>query len=99
MRDSPSAPPAAQALAMAAMSVTFGESFTYTGLWQTAFTRSVTRRTVSGSVPKLMPPSWTFGQLTLTSMRSVCGEASALAQHSANSSREKPLMFAMIGLE
>ena len=42
MRLMPSAPASAQAFAMAAMSVTLGESFMMTGLVVTAFTARVT---------------------------------------------------------
>ena len=63
----PSAPASSQALAMDTMSVTLGESLTMTGLAVTALTAFVTSAAALGSVPKLMPPPWTLGQLTLTS--------------------------------
>ena len=69
----PSAPASAQARAMAAMSVTLGLSFTNTGFCVTAFTARVTSAAQSGSVPKLMPPWETLGQLTLISSRPISG--------------------------
>ena len=49
------------------MSVTFGVSLTITGFRVTAFTARVTSAAVPGSVPKLMPPPCTLGQLMLIS--------------------------------
>ena len=63
----PSAPASSQALAMAAMSVTLGESFKITGFFVTARTALVTSAAASGQVPKLMPPPWTLGQEILIS--------------------------------
>ena len=63
----PSAPASSQALAMAAMSSTLGESFMMTGFLVTAFTALVTAAADWGVLPKLMPPEWTLGQLMLTS--------------------------------
>ena len=67
-----SAPAASQALAMATISVTFGESFTITGFGRLSSPpRSPFRRGL-GSVPKLMPPPWTFGQEIFTSSQPTC---------------------------
>ena len=52
MRLTPSAPASSQALAMAAMSVTLGESLTMTGFFVTALTALVTSAAAFGSVPK-----------------------------------------------
>ena len=52
---------------MATMSVTLGESFMITGFFVAALTAAVTSAAAPGSVPKLIPPPWTLGQLMLTS--------------------------------
>ena len=67
MSESASAPASCTARAMAVMSVTFGVSFTITGFFAARFTASVTRAAMRGSVPKPMPPSFTFGQEILSS--------------------------------
>ena len=76
----PSAPASSQALAMDTMSVTLGESLMITGFFVTFFTAAVTSAAASGQVPKLMPPPWTLGQLTLTSSQPTCSSLSSLSQ-------------------
>ena len=83
---------------MDTMSVTFGLNLMKTGLVVTSFTARVTFAADSGDVPKAIPPLWTLGHETFTSMISTCGSASMRRQHSAYSSVEKPLMLAIIGL-
>ena len=68
----PSAPPASQALAIPAMSVTFGDSFMMTGFFVTFLTAAVTFSADAGSTPKLIPPPWTFGQDMFTSNHPIC---------------------------
>ena len=80
MRLMPSAPASSQAFAMDTMSVTLGESLTNTGLVVTAFTALTTSAADSGQVPKLMPPPWTLGQLTLTSSQPTCSSRSSRSQ-------------------
>ena len=80
------------------MLVTLGESFIITGFFVTALTAFVTLAAMAGSVPKLIPPPWTLGQLTLTSSQPTCSAVSSMAHVSAYSSTEKPLTFAMTGL-
>ena len=72
MRLIPSAPASSQAFAMLTISVTLGESFMITGFLVTALTALVTSAAARGSVPKLIPPPCTFGQLTLTSSQPTC---------------------------
>ena len=52
----PSAPPASTALAIGTISVTFGESLTYTGTLATFLTAAVKLPATSGSVPNAIPP-------------------------------------------
>ena len=94
----PSAPASAQALAMATMSVTLGDSFMITGLVVTAFTARVTSAAQAGSVPKLMPPWWTLGQEMLTSSQPTCAQPSSMAQVWTYSSTENPETLAITGL-
>ena len=76
----PSAPASSQDLAMDTMSVTLGESLMMTGFLVTAFTARVTSAAAQGSVPKLIPPPWTLGQLTLTSSQPTCSSLSSFSQ-------------------
>ena len=82
IRLSASAPDSAAARAMAAMSVTFGVSLTIIGLEVILRSRSMSRASPTGSVPTLMPPWLTFGQLTLISSMSAA-ESASLATTSA----------------
>ena len=68
INDSASAPAASPALAISAMSVTFGDSFRITGFFVCFFACVTTSAAAFGSVPKMMPPSLTFGQETFNSM-------------------------------
>ena len=72
----PSAPASSQAFAIDTMSVTFGESLAMAGFVVTAFTALITLAAASGSVPKLMPPPWTLGQLILISSHPTCSSLS-----------------------
>src|SRR5699024_12715632 len=58
----PSAPPRSTTTAISFTSVTFGDSFTYTGTCDTAFTARVNSSATNASVPNVIPPSLTFGQ-------------------------------------
>ena len=98
MRQSPSAPAPSQALAISVMSVTFGVSFMMTGFSVTFRTAAVTAAACPGSVPKLMPPPCTLGQLMFTSSQPTDASSASIAQVSAYSSTEKPLTFASTGL-
>ena len=69
MRLTPSAPASSAAFAMATMSVTFGVSFTISGFSTARRTAETTSWAHFGSVPKLMPPPWTLGQLMLSSIQ------------------------------
>ena len=69
-----------------------------TGFFVTAFTARVTSAAASGLVPKAMPPWRTLGQEMFTSRKATCSSASMRAQQATYSSREKPLMLAMMGL-
>ena len=93
-----SAPAPSQARAMAAMSVTLGESLIHSGFFVTRRTRPVMRAAASGVVPKAMPPPWTLGQLMLISIQPTSGHASIFSTHWTYSSSEKPLMLAITGL-
>ena len=73
MSDTASAPAASTALAIATMSVTFGESLRMTGFFVCALASRTTAEAASGSVPKTMPPSLTFGHETLSSMAATPG--------------------------
>ena len=101
MRLMPSAPSVSQALAISVISVTLGESFIIIGLsviQRTAFTTSAA---IFGSVPKLIPPPCTLGQLMFTSYQPIMSDTadlSSLFTTSAYSSVEKPLTLAMTGL-
>ena len=85
MRLTPSPPPASTAFAISTMSVTFGESFTITGLSVTLRTALVTCSTTFGSTPKAIPSHSTFGQDTLTSKPAIPSTDKVSAIH-ANSS-------------
>ena len=85
MRLTPSPPPASTAFAISTMSVTFGESFTITGLSVTLRTALVTCSTTFGSIPKAIPSHSTFGQDTLTSKPAIPSTDKVSAIH-ANSS-------------
>ena len=98
MRQTASAPAASTAFATAAISVTFGVSLTMSGFLTACRTADVTSAAQSGSVPKLMPPPWTLGQLMFSSIQPTWGQASKRRQVSTYSSVEKPLTFARIGL-
>ncbi len=67
MRLRASAPASTQALAMATISVTLGESFTTIGLSLNSRSLLISRKRARGSVPTDMPPCETLGQLTLIS--------------------------------
>ena len=97
MRQMPSAPASAQALAISAMSVTLGESFMKTRFFVTAFTVRVTSAAALGSEPKFFPPAWTLGQEMFTSRMDTCSTSLSLAQFSAYSWREKPPTLAITG--
>ena len=55
----------------------------------------VTAAAASGSVPKLIPPPWTFGQLMLISSSPIASQASNFSAHSTYSSIEKPEILAI----
>ena len=76
---SPSAPPASTAFAIATISVTLGDSFTYTGTDETAFTFSVRFLATSGSVPNCIPPCLTLGQDILSSKALTLGALEILS--------------------
>ena len=78
IRLSASAPDSTAARAMPAMSVTFGDSLTIIGLEVSLRRWPIRRLSATGSVPTLMPPCDTFGQLTLISSMSA-GESASLA--------------------
>ena len=78
MRLMPSAPASSQALAMTVISVTLGESFTMTGFSVHFLTAAVTSAAAAGSVPNVMPPPWTLGQLILTSSQPTWSHLSSL---------------------
>ena len=65
--ESASAPPASALRAITLMSVTFGESFTMSGLRVRSRTARTTRSAATGSTPKTTPPAFTFGQEMFTS--------------------------------
>ena len=77
-----SAPCSTAARAGTVMSVTFGVSLTIIGLSVIGRSRSIRLARATGSVPTLMPPADTFGQLTLISSMSA-GESLSLATTSA----------------
>ena len=85
MRLTPLPPPASTAFAISTISVTFGESFTITGLSVTLRTALVTSSTTFGSTPKAIPSHSTFGQDTLTSKPAIPSTDKVSAIH-ANSS-------------
>ena len=74
---SASAPLSAAARAGTVMSVTFGVSLTIIFLSVSLRSRVIRRLNATGSVPTLMPPADTFGQLTLISSISA-GESFSL---------------------
>ena len=94
----PSAPASSQALAIGTISATFGLSFMITGFKETRFTARVTSAAAFGSVPKDMPPPWTFGQEIFTSSQPTWDSRERISQTSAYSSGLKPLTFAITGL-
>ena len=96
MRLTPSPPPASTAFAISTMSVTFGESFTITGLSVTLRTALVTCSTTFGSTPKAMPSQATFGQDTFTSSPAIPSTDRVSAIH-ANSSTVPADIFANNG--
>ena len=71
-----SAPCSTAARAGTVMSVTFGVSLTIIGLSVIERRRSIRLARATGSVPTLMPPAETFGQLTLISSMSASESAS-----------------------
>ncbi|CDA74468.1 unknown [Ruminococcus sp. CAG:579] len=94
--ESASAPAASTALAMSVMLVTFGESFTISGLSGSSFfTAAVTAAATLQSVPKAAPPCFTFGQLMFSSTISTA-EGFISEASSAHSSIEAPAMFAIM---
>ena len=62
-------------------------------------TARVTSAAAFGSVPKLMPPPWTFGQLILTSNHPIASSSSSFSTTSTYSPTEKPETFAITGFE
>ena len=85
IRLTPLPPPASTALAISTISVTFGDSFTITGLSVTLRTAFVTCSTTFGSTPKAIPSHSTFGHDTLTSRPAIPSTDKVSAIH-ANSS-------------
>ena len=73
---SASAPCSMAARAGTVMSVTFGVSLMIIGLSVIGRSRSMSLASATGSVPTLMPPCVTFGQLTLISSMSASESAS-----------------------
>ena len=63
----PSAPPASEAFAISAISVTFGVSFINIGSFVTSLTALVILSAILGSAPNADPPCSTLGQLIFTS--------------------------------
>ena len=93
----PSAPASSHAFAISTIFVTFGVSFIYTGFVVTAFTAFVTSAADFGSVPKLIPPLCTFGQLIFISIIPTWSSLSIFSAQYTYSSIENPLMLATIG--
>ena len=98
MSASPSAPASSAAFAIDTISVTFGDSLIYTGLFVTSFTAFVTAATFSQLVPKAMPPPCTFGQETFTSRMPTASTWSIASASFTYSGIEKPEIFATSGL-
>src|ERR1700727_1681255 len=61
-RESASAPAFSAHLAICAMEVTLGDSFTIRGRRETALARVTSWSRIPVSVPKTMPPCWVIGQ-------------------------------------
>src|SRR2546421_6763082 len=78
MREIASAPDEAAARAGGRTSPLLGESFTMRGSVVARRTAAVTLATAWGLAPKTAPPSWMFGQETLTSMPATPGTPSRL---------------------
>lgn len=95
MRAMPSAPPSSTALAMAAMSVTFGVSLTMMGNCDTALTARVTLWAARSEQPKSMPPSFMLGDEMLSSRASMPSRSLNRAAMSANSRSDVPAMLTM----
>ena len=96
MRLTPLPPPASTAFAISTISVTFGESFTITGLSVTLRTALVTCSTTFGSTPNAMPSLSTFGHDTLTS-RPAIPSTDSVSAIQANSSTVPADIFASNG--
>src|SRR5690554_944064 len=93
----PSAPPASTALAISVISLTLGDSLTYTGTLDTALTFSVKRLAISGFTPNATPPSLTLGQEIFNSIALTLGAVQTLLATATYSSSVAPAIFAMIG--
>ena len=74
-----SAPSASTAFAISVMFVTFGVSFTISGLLVAALTAFVTDAAPSQVTPHVTPPALTFGQEMLSSIMSTFVTSSASA--------------------
>ena len=74
-----SAPSASTAFAISVMFVTFGVSFTISGLLVAALTAFVTDAAPSQVTPHVAPPALTFGQEMLSSIMSTLVTSSASA--------------------
>ncbi len=85
----PSVPASIQRRAFSVISVWLGDSLVISGLRVTARQAATTRADMSGSLPKVTPPSLTFGQEILISMASI-GESSKRRVTSAYSSTVDP---------
>ena len=95
----PSAPALSHAFAMAAISVTFGESFIKSGFLTFFRTARVIPAALCALVPKLIPPLSTLGQLIFTSIIPTLGLSSAILQEYTYSSSEKPPILAITFFE
>src|SRR5574341_1332295 len=91
--DTAVAPPAWAALAVSAMSVTFGDSFTMVGKWVDPRTARVTSNTAAGDWPKLIPPCLTLGHDTFTSIAWTPSSEERRRASRSNSSTVPPKML------
>ena len=96
--DKASAPWASAMRAKTVMSVTFGDSFTMSGFRLAARTSETTRSVCAGSVPKAIPPCFTFGQEILSSTAATSAMPFSRAASSAYSSAVLPLILIINGM-
>jgi len=93
--DKASAPAASAALAISAMSATFGLSLTISGCLAAFLTARVTSSAAAQDVPKDMPPWATLGHEMFSSSISAPDSASISAAR-AYSATVRPMMFTII---